>query len=473
MLEQMDAYYRKTLRDRSSDKPLFEHEEPRRDTGAKWAINLREGGSWVTELPYCDRDTNFYDEDPRGWNLEHDWKKYRTDNELRSKLTPWSSDQNLAVPGTGTSPEAMVILLQEMRMRLRDRLNWFSDSLGTIVTGSTVGAENHGMAKYLPQKEDKSEEIDPSIYDSIETQNIERLFSNNLHLGGRYFSANTTTDHVIPVASYNFLSGVRQGDQKRTEGIHEEVKTLTLKSRGRNFIKFLESYDMKKHVDRDGRIDQYLERQSAPSSYIRKDIMALLGLTQNDIKWLQSRENKTKAATKHCLANIVAMIQALEGVPANILSEMRTSLMREVCPEFRGGLSQSSINHNIRRILEERNRDGPKTYSRVDFTRESKPEHIISEHGRTVKNEHGIFKDHQHESVEDYTHISQIKNKHLNGSNVIAETDIDKANSIIDRVRDNIAEYNRIESQIDNEFSTEHATDYNLVPWSESHLKTH
>jgi hypothetical protein len=99
--------------------------------------------------------------------------------------------------------------------------------------------------------------------------------------------------------------------------------------------------------------------ESAPLSgedRTKKDILALLGITQQEIKWLNSKENKNRKGVKECLANIVSMISGLEKLPPNALLNIRDGLLREHAPEFAGGICKNtSYKKNMQRLLESRN----------------------------------------------------------------------------------------------------------------------
>lgn len=361
--EELNDYNRTVLRDRSNPRGGLDHEAPRINTGSKWTLNLHHDGVYgATELPYIhdEYDTSFRDRDPRGWNLEQDWKKFRKDGTPRASLTLWGKDDDLSIPGEGIAPVDMVSRLVELRRSLRDRINWFSESLGNFAAGKMGGAVNNPNDLGYVTLEDKSQAVDPSMFDSVSTQNLNRYLSNNLHLGGAYFLDRTTPDHVIPIASYGYLfRSMRPGSfsQNVDRGLTEEIKTLNIKSSGRNFIKFLESYDQKKNSVLDGKKTRN-GLEAAPLCYdgTKKDILALLGITQQEIKWLNSKENKNRKGAKECLANIVSMISGLEKLPPNALLNIRDGLLREHAPEFAGGICKNtSYKKNMQRLLESRN----------------------------------------------------------------------------------------------------------------------
>ena len=352
-------YRKKVLRDRGVTAS-FEHEAPRENKGSQWALNLRDGGKWgATELPYVhgDYDISFRDHDPRGWNDEHDWKKMRRDAAPRASLTLWGKDGDASIPGEGIAPVDMMQRLVEARRILRERINWFSESLGAIAAGKTTGATNRPSEVGMGVTEDRSQAIDPTMFDSVSAQNINRFLSNNLHVGGKYFAERTTPDHVIPIASYGYLFRISPGDIGSTIGkdMMEEIKTLGLKSANKGIARYLEGRS--DHAVADKKNSRGLEAKNI--SPIICDIMALVGVTQNEIRWITSRETANKSFAHESLAHVVGMIQGLEKLPPGALLNIRNSLLREHAPEFRGGLdTRQDHKRFIKNILESRNKSG-------------------------------------------------------------------------------------------------------------------
>ncbi len=363
----VDDYNRSTLKDRNCLPPSFEHEAPRRDTGSKWHLNLRHDGVWgSTESPYVHEsvDTSFTDHDPRRWVPEPNLNDMVKQTIPRMSLTLWGKDADYSIPGQGIAPVDIMHRIVEARRRLKTRLQWFEESLGCIAAGKTTGATNRPSELDLINLSGKLssdstlEKIDPSMFDSTSTQNLNRILSNNLHMGGKYFIDRTTTDHVVPIASYNHLFRKGTNPYYKVNILEkdslEPIKTLDKNSRARSLLCFLEAkskigeavYDTKK---KDSKLCQNSE-----ASDINKDIMALLGLTYSDIKWLASRENNNQKATIECLANVIEMIEGLEKLPPNALLDIRNDLIREHAKEFMGGVSEANYNHKIKDIIESR-----------------------------------------------------------------------------------------------------------------------
>lgn len=487
--EELSNYNRNILRDRTfNPNSGFEHEAPRLNTGAKWALNLREGGVYgATDLPYVhdDYDVSFRDHDTRGWNLEHDWKKFRADTTPRASLTLWGKDDDLSIPGEGIAPVDMVSRLVELRRSLKERINWFSESLGNIAAGKNPNSYNRPTGDTA--LEDKSQAIDPSIFDSVSTQNLNRYLSNNLHLGGKYFTDRTTTDHVAPIATYGYLfrsAGPETIEIRNNNVMLEQIKSLDLKSTGKNFIKFLESYDCKKNSVLEGnRFARLFERETknTESYSYGKDILALLGITQNEIRWLNSKENANRQGTKECIANIVDMIQGLEKLPPNVLLNIRADLLREHAPEFKGGLSNSCFKTNIKRVLESRNsktlpqsETNKSVWSSIETAKKKIPKgeskNITRGVGNIVNSLFGINLD----QVETYSKIDTQKStpiynlQRLDTESDKFETDSMTQSTIMSKITN--VKNSLVNLDVDNEFGRELTFNHELKSWNDSHL---
>ena len=488
--DELDNYNRTVLRDRSAQKGGFDHEAPRINTGSKWTLNLHHDGVYgATELPYVhdDYDTSFRDHDPRGWNLEQNWKKFREDGTPRASLTLWGKDDDLSIPGEGIAPVDMVSRLVELRRGLRNRINWFSESLGNFAVGKSINPTNNPNNLDIVTLEDKSEAIDPSMFDSVSTQNLNRYLSNNLHMGGKYFLDRTTPDHVLPIASYGYLfRSVKPGSfsQNVDRGLTEEIKTLNLKSSGKNFIKFLESYDQKKNsVLEKNRFARLSERESGNLEHslsYNKDILALLGITQAEIRWLNSKENANREGTKECLANIVGMIKGLEKLPPNALLNIRADLLREHAPEFKGGVCKStSYKKNMQRMLESRSgtRGVQKTTNEEIWSSLNQAKKGVQKSNKTttrgvgsvVSSIFGVNTD----QVETYSKITRKKSAPVYGMSR-GETESDKleTESISESIKEHAGQIitNNNHQNTDNEFGRELVFENELKSWNESHL---
>lgn len=491
--EELESYNRAVLRDRSNPRGGLDHEAPRINTGAKWKLNLNHDGVYgATELPYVhdEYDLSFRDHDPRGWNLEQDWKKFRRDGTPRASQTLWGKDDDLSIPGEGIAPVDMVSRLVELRRSLRDRINWFSESLGNFAAGKMGGATNAPNDLGVVTLEDKSQAIDPSMFDSVSTQNLNRYLSNNLHLGGAYFLDRTTPDHVLPIASYGYLfRSMRPGSfsQNVDRGLTEEIKTLNIKSSGKNFIKFLESYDQKKNMTLDGKRSSLLRetdnRACSDSDRTKKDILALLGITQNEIRWLNSKQNINREGSKECLANIVSMISGLEKLPPNALLNIRDGLLREHAPEFSGGVCKNTdFKKKMARLLEGRgsvhanNKKGNEAIWKSINT--SRPSHKLREGvknnsrglGSVVSSLFGVNTD----QVETYSKISAKKSGAVFGMRR-AQTESDKFDTDSITTQTNAHSGKTIKTDIskednDTDFGRELVFEQEIKSWNESHL---
>lgn len=517
----MDNYNRSVIKNYGPDRILFPDEEPRRDNHSRWVLNLHHTGAKDPTLPYRndDFDIQFRDKDPRGYLEEQDWKKYRANNEPKLRQRLFGVDSDNSVVGQGIAPVDMVNRLSRLRRELRGRIQWFDESLDNIVTGRSGKHANSpgrigGGQIDLIIPEDSSATVDPTILDSIGRQNVNRLVSNNLHIGSKYFTERSIPDHVVPVASYGFLfksyapmtpiaqSNMIIGDQP--------IRRLNDKTSQRNFIQLLDN-KTDNSISEQSRFNKMFETQEANNHgvMLNRDIMALLGITINEIDYIKSMEGSNREAHRQCLANVIDMVIALDKLPPNAKLDIRTQLLEARTPEFMGGMCKLSIqDHNIKNILNSRTRTnivnnrlvggvsdlvaqdnkfglsvstGNKEHSNISNNRsEIINEQKYSESNKTSNKKNindnrsgGVDKNVKHEPTASYSHV--FKNRKINNkinmkpaTNTTTGTYSDsKATYVKNRV---VKGYRLTDTACDTDMGVEHEVQGELKSWNDSHL---
>lgn len=495
----MEEFNRTQLRDKTPDKPLFEYERPRTDNHSKFMLNLRHHGAKDPTEPYMnsDVDLQFHDKDPRGYLQEQDWRKFRELGLPRSKLTYWGKDGDYSVPGQGQRNEDIINKILLARKFLRGRLNWFSESLGNGTSGRGPITHNTNSEVGITDLED----IDPTVNDSETRQTINRIFSNEANLGGQFFKNKTTTDHVIPVSSYNhvFQTAYPMTPKSMTEMIQgdQKITTLNINEVPKTFVDFIQQREI---YDGDSRFGKLWAQQNNRYTPGIREILTLMGITETDMKIMRERASDTKTVIDPAMKRIADFAQLIETMPENRRREIRNELLSQQITEFQGGVSGTVMNPEIKRIITDRNKSGPtgnKKSAPYEINIKNKPE--INSGNKTVTN-HKIRNDLVNQEIKINNliregkvfirggstgqvkqGISEVKIHNYNFSNISNKSNVvnykrgkpGKVDILNDPEKHNhlksvIQNYVKLESEHDTNFGTEHAFDYNLIPYAES-----
>lgn len=373
----MNEYNRSCIKNFGPDRILFPHEEPRRDNHSRWIINLHTEGAKDPTMPYRndDFDMQFRDHDPRGYLEEQPWRNYRANNEPKLRQRLFGKDADYSVPGEGIHPVDMVNRISSIRREMKGRLQWFDESLGNFATGRSGTHHNSPRGIFgggqidMVIPEDSSATVDPTILDSIDRRAVNRIVSNNLHTGSKFFSDRSIPDHVVPVASYGYLfkSYNPQTFRSTTNMMigDQPIRTLNDRVITNNFMSMLENKtDVPANsllgTTEQSKFAQMFETQEAnkKNMMLNRDIMALMGLTMNEIEYINSMETSNREAHRQCLANVIDMVVALDKLPPNAKLDIRAKLLEARTPEFMGGTCKlSTQDHDIKNILESRTRN--------------------------------------------------------------------------------------------------------------------
>lgn len=370
---------RKLISDFTPEKPIFESDQPRRNTWATENINLRMTGSYGGErLPWKDDDydTQFHDADPRGWQTDQNWQLHRRDAEARIRRQPFRNDADYSIPSGGIRVEDMQAKIKSLRAQMKGRLNWFMESQDAIASGRGPKTYNTHSATEFNTLEDTSANIDTSAIDLESLKNYQTLVSNSVHLGSRYFDANTTTDHKVPVAGYGYIfkrMGLESPQHKlRVMSEDRKINPLGVRRENRkDLMRFLASRTDENRAITQGaerfndiertRYTNIIERQNAPQGrIIIKDIMSLLGITENEIKYINSLDQKNKIQQKQMIMCLAEVVQGLEQLPPNARLELRDELLWArvkggPIPKNKGGLARAQITIKAREALKTTN----------------------------------------------------------------------------------------------------------------------
>lgn len=365
--DQLNNDRRDTLKDYSPEQTsLFPYEETRRNTYARDRLNLREGGARVTTDPWANSgqnggdgfDISFHDKDPRGWSTEQPWKEYRRLLENVFQNTDFKDDGDYSETSGSIHPNTLYKKIRSSQNWLKSRLKIFSEEWEGRSNGG-VGVYDNTSKVYRSAMEDSSAQTDgvaPSrTFDDPEVAQHHNVnISNVVHLGSKFMRENSTTDHLVKVASYGKLYKQRGLINHESQLRIMEDDTPWSKIEGsnqtpRNLVKLMASqiYSDNSNVSpytaqeisrilmqadklEDG-AHQGVSREELQNynrnRVLTMDVVALLGVTANDIKYLESMQGKNKKMAQKALANIYNLVTVVHATPANVKLQMRNELI--------------------------------------------------------------------------------------------------------------------------------------------------
>lgn len=354
--EELHDDRRETLKDFTPDNnTMFASDEPRRNPGSAFRLNLREygaPGSGTDPWQNDEVDTQFHDADPRGYLTEQPWNEYRRHLEAQLRRIDFKDDGDYSVTGGGIHPNTMYKNIRSAQNWVKDRLKIFSTSFEGRSNGG-VGVYDNVSEVFKSDFEDSSVLTDGTgmartFEDPVVRQRITTRLSNILHGGSAALRANTTTDHRVKVASYGKLYSQRglipfESQLRITED--DTPYSQMEKAQGvvpKNLVRMMASsadpskenmtataanrHDRQKS-GKDAKLtdrDLTLENRN---NMVTGDILALLGITENEVKWLESYRNQDRKTADQMLANIYEMAEVVHRMPMHAKLQAREGLL--------------------------------------------------------------------------------------------------------------------------------------------------
>lgn len=354
--EAPDAIYnfnRNSLRDLAPEKnTLFASEEPRREKMSSSFLNLRDGGkfgSTAEPIIYdADFDTQFHDADPRGHNGEHDWKEYRKVVENKLSLVDFKDDGDYKTIDGAIHPDKLYSSIRQTQNWLKARLKIFDEGVENRHNGG-VGVYDSVSNVFKSDQEDLSIAVDgTSMNMTFEDPEIRArlttVLSNWVHTGGKQLKENTTTDHKVATSAYGKLlsqKGLLNHDtQMRMIADDRKFSVLSgIRSGNKNLIKVLDemtqSEERKKIQDyeavasQDKREFMFSEQSSKNSTAnLTRDILSLVGISEQQVKFLESQANKNNKTATRALAELYSMTELVHNAPAHTKLQIRKELLK-------------------------------------------------------------------------------------------------------------------------------------------------
>lgn len=358
---------RKTLMDTSPEQTgLFPDEEPRRDTYAKSFINLRDGFFGSLALPWANDgqngkdgfDISFHDKDPRGWSTEQPWREYRRAAEVQFQNTDFKDDSDNSVPSSGLHPNTMYKQIRAAQNWIKSRLKIFSEEWESKSNGG-VGIYPSTSKVYRSDQETTGVGIDndaPSrTFDDPEIAQHHNInISNVVNLGSKFLRVNSTTDNLVKVAAYNKLYKDRGliNHQTQLRILEDDTPWSNVegsKSAPKNLVKMMANqvYSDNPNISpytasEIARILMQHDQFESPAKTgigreelqnnnrdlkLTQDIVALLGFTEQDIKYIESLKDKNRKGHKKLMANLQELVTMVHKMSPNEKLQMRNELI--------------------------------------------------------------------------------------------------------------------------------------------------
>jgi hypothetical protein len=357
--EQVEDDNRNTLKDFSPDNSrLFAHEEPRRRTYARDRLNLQDGGARTTTDPWANTeyDTSFHDSDPRGWAVEQPWKEYRRAAEAVLRRTDFKDDGDYSTTGGAVHPNSLYKQIRGAQDWVKARLKIFDTSLTGRAAGG-VGVYDNVSKVYKSEYEDQSIMMDGSLNQTFEDPaNRARAtmrLSNMIGGGSKDLRDNTTTDHKVLVASYGKLFSQRGliNHENQMRLIEDDTRYSALEGMGVTsgvpapVARLMSSAVVGKTAQAAARManqqsadspattekfhgGRYSEPEVANRGFrLTQEIVTLLGITENELKLLESKTGTNNKAANLAFADLYNMVEAVHAAPAHIKLQMRDELL--------------------------------------------------------------------------------------------------------------------------------------------------
>jgi hypothetical protein len=343
---------RDTLKDFTPDNAtMFASDEPRRNPGSVYRLNIRDHGTpksgtdpWMNE----DFDTQFHDKDPRGYLTEQPWNEYRRHLEAQFRRIDFKDDGDYSTTSGGVHPNTLYKNLRSAQNWVKTRMKIFSTSYENRHNGG-VGVYSHVSNVFKSDQEDSSVLTDGTgmartFEDPVVRQRITTRLSNILHGGSAALRANSTTDHRVKVASYGKLYSQRGliNHETQLRIVEDDTPWSQIEqAQGvvpKNLVRLMANSTSgtgaqasREHMQASAGADVKLNNTTRiaknRNNTVTGDILALLGITQNEVRFLESYRGKNRKAADHMLANMYEMTELVHRMPLHEKLQARTDLL--------------------------------------------------------------------------------------------------------------------------------------------------
>ena len=463
----VDKHIRDALRDRTPDKPLFEEELPRRDTGADWKLNIRHGGGRRTNTqPWRNPDFNMQimTHDPRGWSGHIPFDEGRRIADSKMSRQPFVDDTDPSVPDKGYTDQQRIHDVKHSLNRIKAQYKNFETSRLNQRRGTPQSYRHESIpAKY--EVEDWNDLLENITADEVITNNATALASNMAHAGSKHLIENTRTSHKFKVASYGLLfkqkgldymeSQVRQVSPshkiKRPNKSNMNKKIDILMSNRMNGITADQASRQMRNLGESPmsqkKYGKYHDvQQKNTNSYIDGDITAMLGLSEQTIKKLQSQAQQNNKKAKQELANVLEMVEAIEHMPLIEKTRLRDYLLYsgQTPQNTRLGNYNVKINPKIIKFMEQRTKKmkkkgDPSKNKSVDTRKKLKSLSAYTKKPKKMGDTVGLQKESKEDRYKDDLETKAVNYRHK----VMRAKADDRMQNIDVRMNDSMGKYNK------------------------------
>jgi hypothetical protein len=244
-----------------------------------------------------------------------------------------------------------------MYKNIRSAQNWVKARLKVFST-AFEGRHNGGAAIYADvskvfksDNEDSSVNVDGSymsstIEDPENRQHHTTKLSNVVHGGSKALRVNNTTDHRVKVASYGKLYAHRGliNHESQMRIVSDDIpwsKIEGSRNVNRGLVQMMSSSvkgerassaNRKLRQSSTGDVERFagdreMKVGNRSNNTVTKDIMALLGITANEVKFLESQKGNNRSTAQRELANLHKMATQVHALPAHARLQMRKELL--------------------------------------------------------------------------------------------------------------------------------------------------
>ena len=332
--DSVNSHMRSVLTDYSvSDTNPFEYERPRRNNHSESIINIHQGGRRVLTEPDMNPDFNlsFMDRDPRGSTENIPYYKMREIAANKIQYFDFLNDGATSEASNILNPGLLNQRLRSAQNFLKDRLKIFATSFDNRPTASTPTP--HLADLYKSDTENPYDMVTNVTYESpINQVRATTRLSNMLHAGSKNLRSLSTTDHRVSVAGYGqlfrqFVPDLPVSAVSKTSGEEYYTKEQTAKNiHNLMASRFGDGNNISMNMELD---TEYNDPHEDPirRQLLVADIMAILGFTENDIKYLDEYAEKNNRQAKMALSSLHEMIELTHKQPTLVLKELKNSLL--------------------------------------------------------------------------------------------------------------------------------------------------
>ena len=330
----VDDHWRDLLMDTGPEKDsLLAYELPTRNKYSKDRLNLREGARTLTD-PWKSEgfDTQFHDKDDRGWSIEQPWDEYKRHVRNQLEMTDFKDDGDYSVTVGPINPNVLYKRIRGTQYDFARRFKNFDTAFGNQ-RGGGVGVYSN-ISDVFKTSQDDPYAINANITAEAIPMNQRHTdsLSNIVHSGSKNLHVNTTTDHRVLVAHYgsNLKNRGLATAESQIRQIEDDRRPTIIRDQNTRSISKLMSSRVDGTSAKGAReIQQISENPNDSNRYnksvsitntnksdvITGDIVALMGYTNQEIKYLEREANKNNKQATKSLNDLRDMVEFVHRMP--------------------------------------------------------------------------------------------------------------------------------------------------------------